>query len=165
MNLSGTPYDPDACAEYDDTPEAGARHKLAPEAVPDALLAGHAIVTFVNTATGGRFTYQLVRGKDTTRGVVYFVKVLTGPDNTSQYTMFGVIRDGQYRLWSRSTLGEDAPSVRTFVWLWARRSRLADFPQIEAWHEGRCLRCGRRLTVPESIAGGIGPECARKMAA
>jgi hypothetical protein len=28
------------------------------------------------------------------------------------------------------------------------------------WHEGRCGRCGRKLTVPESIESGFGPECA-----
>jgi hypothetical protein len=26
-------------------------------------------------------------------------------------------------------------------------------------HEGRCGRCGRTLTVPESIDSGFGPEC------
>lgn len=32
-------------------------------------------------------------------------------------------------------------------------------PSLEVWHEGRCGRCGRALTVPESIASGIGPVC------
>jgi hypothetical protein len=27
---------------------------------------------------------------------------------------------------------------------------------------GRCVRCGRALTDPKSVAGSIGPECARK---
>lgn len=35
--------------------------------------------------------------------------------------------------------------------------------RIEVWHEGRCGRCARRLTVPESILIGIGPECAEIM--
>jgi hypothetical protein len=30
---------------------------------------------------------------------------------------------------------------------------------IEIWHEGRCGKCGRTLTVPDSIANGLGPEC------
>jgi hypothetical protein len=32
-------------------------------------------------------------------------------------------------------------------------------PLTEIWHEGRCGRCGRKLTVPDSIAIGIGPDC------
>jgi hypothetical protein len=34
---------------------------------------------------------------------------------------------------------------------------------VEFWHEGKCCRCGRKLTVPASIASGIGPECATKI--
>jgi len=28
--------------------------------------------------------------------------------------------------------------------------------------EGRCIRCNRKLTHPDSILSGIGPECALK---
>ena len=38
--------------------------------------------------------------------------------------------------------------------------RLARF---EFRHEGRCGRCGRALTVPESIDTGFGPHCAAEM--
>ena len=31
---------------------------------------------------------------------------------------------------------------------------------VEVWHEGICGRCGRKLTVPESVERGLGPECA-----
>jgi hypothetical protein len=31
---------------------------------------------------------------------------------------------------------------------------------VEVWHEGHCMRCGRALTVPESISTGLGPVCA-----
>jgi hypothetical protein len=34
---------------------------------------------------------------------------------------------------------------------------------VVIWHEGRCGRCGRRLTVPESIESGYGPECIGKI--
>jgi hypothetical protein len=33
----------------------------------------------------------------------------------------------------------------------------------EVYHEGRCGRCNRKLTVPESIETGLGPECASKL--
>ncbi|MGQ4872128.1 MAG: DUF6011 domain-containing protein, partial [Candidatus Thorarchaeota archaeon] len=29
--------------------------------------------------------------------------------------------------------------------------------KVRIWHEGKCGRCGRRLTVPESIESGYGP--------
>src|SRR5882672_9405186 len=34
---------------------------------------------------------------------------------------------------------------------------------IEIWHSGSCGRCGRTLTVPESVLSGFGPECINKM--
>jgi len=35
--------------------------------------------------------------------------------------------------------------------------------QLRIWHRGFCGRCGRPLTVPSSIATGIGPDCAERM--
>ena len=37
--------------------------------------------------------------------------------------------------------------------------------KADGWHEGRCGRCGRKLTVPESIEAGYGPECINLVAA
>ena len=34
---------------------------------------------------------------------------------------------------------------------------------IELWHEGRCGKCGRVLTVPTSISTGFGPDCLRRL--
>jgi hypothetical protein len=36
---------------------------------------------------------------------------------------------------------------------------------LKVHHEGRCCRCGRKLTVPESIETGLGPECASRLEA
>jgi hypothetical protein len=45
--------------------------------------------------------------------------------------------------------------------LWAH---IDDLPEsLEIWHEGSCLRCGRKLTVPESIESGYGPECIKSV--
>ena len=58
---------------------------------------------------------------------------------------------------------EVRPEMRC-VWVLAWQG--AALPEgYEARHEGRCARCGRALTVPESIDSGFGPECARKVAA
>jgi hypothetical protein len=34
---------------------------------------------------------------------------------------------------------------------------------LEVWHEGRCAKCGLKLTVPQSIMTGFGPTCAKKL--
>ena len=56
-------------------------------------------------------------------------------------------------------------SFQAFAWFLASLSRPGtELPeQLEFWHAGRCGRCGRRLTVPASIASGFGPECAGRI--
>jgi len=119
------------------------------------LLAGHAIVTVLNTATGNRLTYKVSQCADNPQ--LYFVAVLRGPNNTDDYTYLGTIRGGMYWHGKKSKVSQDAQSARGFVWLWAHLDALP--PQMKVYHEGRCGRCGRVLTVPESCIQGYGPEC------
>jgi hypothetical protein len=59
----------------------------------------------------------------------------------------------------------DDVRARGFAWFWANLAR-GTFPDtFEFWHEGRCAACARRLTVPQSIERGLGPECALRFSA
>lgn len=125
-------------------------------------LAGHAFLTLRSTATGARYTYRVTRARGTDDGRPWFVAVLTGEDNTADYTYLGFIREGRWvHHASKSRIGADAPSARAFAWWW---DHVSD-ERVEVWHDGRCGRCGRALTVPESVATGLGPVCAGKIAA
>lgn len=42
---------------------------------------------------------------------------------------------------------------------------IADLTKVEVWFSSACCRCGRKLTVPSSIARYLGPECAKKVGA
>lgn len=119
--------------------------------------AGNARLTLVSKKTGTRFTYRLRRPAD---DKPTFVQLLTGSDNESDYTFFGTIfSDGSFRHSRKSSIGETAPSAAGFAWFWAHLAK-GNLPEtIEVHHEGRCGRCGRALTVPESIESGFGPEC------
>lgn len=64
----------------------------------------------------------------------------------------------------KSPLPDDHVAVRTVAWIAAKlRSPEVLMEQAEWWHEGVCGRCGRRLTVPESIETGFGPECRKSV--
>lgn len=116
------------------------------------LLAGNAVMTFRNSATDNRFTYR-VRQPD--KDHPHFVMVRTGSE---EWMFMGTIFDGdQYRHGKRSTISQTSKSAKTFEWLWRNIDALPE--EIEIWHEGNCLRCGRQLTVPESIKSGYGPVC------
>ena len=131
------------------------------------LLAGNAVFTIENTETGNRFTYKVRRKENVDHWEkLHFVMVLTGPDNTSDYTYIGTIfKAEKFRSTRGSAVAENAPSFKAFKWLWEQLGNGGPgLPEkVKFWHEGRCCRCGRVLTVPESIERGLGPECARKV--
>ena len=136
-------------------------------AVRTFALGGNVLFTIVSGKTGTRFTYR-VRvsvarddGKPPKAGV-FFVSLLSGPDNESDYQYLGIISKDDpmtFRLTAKSRAGEQAASVVAFRWFWGQVCQNRLPASLEVWHEGRCGRCGRTLTVPESIASGFGPEC------
>lgn len=135
-----------------------------PDAALAALTAGNATITLVSKKTGTRFTYKVAAPKENGE-TVRFVSVLTGSNNEDDFTYAGMLRKGQgFRQTAGSKIGGDAASVKAFTWAF-NQLRNGVLPEtLEVWHEGRCCRCGRKLTVPSSIESGIGPDCAEKMA-
>ena len=130
------------------------------------LLAGDAHVTFQSRRTGTRFTYRVQaaapRAGDA-RTPPHFVAVLVGPDNDHGYSYLGTIFDREiYTHGRKSRIATDAPSAVAFAWVWRYLSGGRRHPELAVYHEGRCGRCGRRLTTPESIETGLGPVCAVK---
>jgi hypothetical protein len=124
------------------------------------ITAGNATFTLRSRKTGQRFTYNFTAKPE---AGLTFVKVLSGPDNTADYTYMGMIRstDPHILLTTRaSRVTPDALSWRVLAWfLRAVYLKPDTLDQVEVFHEGRCGRCGRKLTVPESIESGFGPEC------
>ena len=114
------------------------------------------------------YTYK-VRKKDGRDGKpVFFVSILSGPDNESDYRYIGILTfDGQIRTTAKSALQPTAMPVRllnrTLNLLW--KGDLTDLQEagFKLHHENKCGRCGRKLTVPESIETGLGPECAGRV--
>lgn len=137
-----------------------------PQSVKAFVFAGKATVTIKSVATGTRFTFKVTKPKEASsaaHGIGHFVKVMTGPCNESSYTYIGFVRNnGVFEVGRQSPLNASAPAVTAFDWFNKQINRGILQPSLEVWHEGQCCRCGRPLTVPESIKSGIGPECMKK---
>jgi len=126
------------------------------------MQAGMARFTLRSVKTGTRFTYRMTESED---GKVFFVGLLTGSDNDTSYSYLGIVNTYGFRRTAKSRIGKDEPGHKAFAWTWRQLSE-GHLPDVlEVWHEGHCGRCGRTLTVPESIAAGIGPECSRRIGA
>jgi hypothetical protein len=141
------------------------------------MFAGNATFTIRSRKSGTRYTYK-VRKADKLPNcpwlTTWFVNLLCGPDNSNDFAYLGTIKldDRQknvpladarhYSHGKASRVNATAPSAQAFMWLY-RNLQTGVLPDsVEVWHEGRCGRCGRKLTVPESVSRGIGPECAER---
>ncbi len=127
------------------------------ESVRQFISAGNATLTLKSEKTGNRFTYKVRKSDD---GSVGFVSLLYGPDNENAFQYLGIIRGEAYSHGRKSRIGEDAPGAMAFAWFHANLQNRRLPEALQVWHEGKCGRCARKLTVPESIERGLGPECA-----
>jgi hypothetical protein len=123
------------------------------------MLAGNARVTLRSLVTGSRYTYRIRSAPS--GAAVHFVSLLSQSDNENGYEFLGSIFSAiTYKPGRKSRISPLAPSAAAFAWAWGKLCRDMMPDRCEIWHEGACGRCGRSLTVPESIARGLGPECA-----
>lgn len=131
--------------------------------IQEFIFAGNAYFTIRSKATGTRYTYRVSKAKNDNSlyGEMFFVSLLAGPENTSDYEYMGVVDNKGFRLTRASKLNTTSNPVVAFSFLFKNISKGCLHDQLEFWHAGRCGRCGRMLTVPESVASGFGPECIR----
>ena len=124
------------------------------------VLAGNATFTLEPGKTGKYFTYKMTKYKSDDNA--YFVELLRGCDNTQDYTYIGTYyRDTKYLHLNKVykdkeeyTLPKSIRAIRYFI------KNIDDIPDIlHIYHEGKCAKCGRKLTTPESIKSGFGPHC------
>lgn len=71
----------------------------------------------------------------------------------------GMVAGGQLRLTKASKMNAESAPVKAMQFALAH----PEAPGLQIFHEGRCGRCGRVLTVPESVETGFGPECAGRL--
>ena len=121
------------------------------------ILAGNAVLTIESRKTGTHYTFRIRKSKDSD---VYFVGLLGGPDNTSDYRYLGaILADKSYVHGRKSRIGSDAPSAKAFSWAYKQITEGRIPESLHVYHAGFCGRCGRPLTVPQSLRTGLGPEC------
>ena len=129
---------------------------------------GKGKMTLVSKTTGARFTYRFTTPKYPSGKTPIFVRLLVGQEDKQDkrgYRYLGCLwRSGKrfrYVHGRNSPIDRSSASAKAFDWV-SRKLEDGKFPdKVEFWHEGVCGKCGRSLTVPESIANGLGPVCAK----
>ena len=135
-------------------------NRLAKSVVPDFALGGNATLTLKSGETGRRYTYKIVNSKD--NEYLFFIHLLHGPDNENDYKYVGCYyKDTEYFHPAKCYLDIERrlrpPSIQAIDYFFKRLHNIPD--NLIVYHEGKCARCGRKLTTPESLERGFGPEC------
>lgn len=138
--------------------------KIDQDKALEFILSGNSMFTLKSIKTGNRFTYRVRSSQRNPNN--FFVGVLTGNDNSKDYSpmLYLSIVDGIPSIMTskKSWIKEDSPSCIAFKYVFMNLLIRKKMDNLEIWHIGRCCRCGRLLTVPESVESGIGPECATR---
>lgn len=129
------------------------------------LLGGKSYFTISDESGAWHYTYRVGVKKDADKP--WFVKVLTGPNNRTDYSYAGVIHDpATLEVYSsaKSLIPSTAPSMQVLKWALRHLREGRALPDGYAIrHMGRCGCCARKLSTPESIDRGLGPECASRV--
>lgn len=145
-------------------------HQLSDTNLLSFILAGNATFTVTNESTGNRFTYRIRKaGYGTTTfkdSDVFYISVLTGSDNTSSYQYLGTYFNGTSKTYvhsGKSKIGISADSNRVLTWFFNHFIKnTSKYPTVKVYHSGKCGKCGKKLTTPESIESGLGPHCGNR---
>jgi len=116
---------------------------------------GNSIFTVSNN-TGEHYTYKIRKPKDKD---VFFVSLLISPEIFSYIGILD-INEMKVKTTSKSKYKDESKPLKVINWAIKQIKENKEIPSgYGIQHEGRCCKCGRRLTNPESIELGIGPEC------
>lgn len=117
------------------------------------LTAGRAIFT-VSNGRGDHYTFKLGRIRDNDSTLKAFV--LKGSDNTRDYDFLCLVKAADLTLFKPVK----RKAVRVLAWALDVAKGIKSLPPgYTLEHAGRCGKCGRLLTEPESLKTGIGPAC------
>lgn len=129
------------------------------------IFAGNCLFTIKSLTTDKHYTYKVI-GSNTSYYRVYDISgrlVLKVEDNKFVFDKHATFLVDYYKThnFKESFSDNRYLLILAFCFTIEMLKLHHTHSNIEIWHHGRCGRCARPLTVPESIQLGLGPECAK----
>ena len=131
-----------------------ARKITNPSQALQFIKGGNATTTFVGQAN--RYTYKIRKAE---KGDIYFVSLLIGSNNESDYTFIGCITDQRGFFQTAKSSHKGLAPALAFSWIYSHLLKGVIDRRNVILHDGWCCKCGRKHTTPESIERGMGAEC------
>lgn len=127
------------------------RHKIITADFPKLLLAGNALLTFQSNKTGNHLTFHIV---ESTEPNWYTVR--------HKGKVIGAINFDKLQFEIKPPAPALNPVQEAFAWIWKHSIWPETLDRhLTIYNHGKCVRCGRDLTTPESITLSLGPECVK----
>jgi hypothetical protein len=120
-------------------------------------------ITLINKEKGSHLTLSIKTVKKGQLKGKRILAKLMGRDNTRDYMSFGFVnKDDTISLWKRHRNAKNAQIAHIVrsLFVEGNASPFAETVSMEV--SKLCIRCNRKLTSPQSLADGIGPECIKK---
>lgn len=133
--------------------------------------------TIENTKTGNHRTFSIKTQSADAKFAPgsRVVALLTGPDNTADYQPFAFVTTDGLTVWKKKRgsfpVGGGAYQYSAWEYYAMMLLDLVERGQVSVWSKRGyavrastvCIQCNRKLTTPDSIKCGIGPDCAEKL--
>ena len=119
--------------------------------------------TLVNREKGSHITLKIHTVKGGKLKGKRIVSRLNGPDNETSYQGIAFVTENdKIVLWKnhRNDVNWKIVNILRNMLLYGDQSKHLE--RIDIMASCTCLRCNRKLTSPQSIEDGIGPECIKK---
>ena len=126
------------------------------ENIMEYILGGKSEFTLVQEMEGRSPIQSKYRVTANDTGNLYFICIWDG--KKYQYQGYFALRDRVIKKAKNLSDAEvDVVSLKALAWVFFHVDRLPECVHI--YHNGKCSRCGRKLTDAESLRTGLGPTC------
>lgn len=131
------------------------------------MLAGKSEFTLHSTKVNKDFYYKLTKKAklDNNEEYIYFLNIKQG----SEWVYAGVVwydnKDNTFKFakGAKGTLDNNNLNVKSLLFVLNKLYRKEEVQHCLVFHSGKCGVCGKKLTTPESILTGLGPQCAKRV--
>lgn len=131
------------------------------------MLAGKSEFILHSSKTGEYFEYYLTKkaSMNNENEFIYFLNTKLSGKKVYAGVLWYDNKVGEFKF-SKGQKGEvdnNHLNIRSLLFV-LNKLNSGGVPQYcTVYHTGTCGRCGRKLTTPESILTGLGPECSKKV--
>lgn len=130
------------------------------------ILAGKCEFILHSTKTNEDFKFEMTKQqtKENENKFIYFLNTLHGYDKTYA----GVIwfndktQEFQFSQGKKGQVASKELNIRSLIFVLNKLLKNETVQYLDVFHTGRCGKCGKKLTTPESILTGLGPTCSKR---